>query len=203
MTEVLNAPIQAADVLALLGSLGLAVALSAAAGLRAWLPLLVTGILGRLGLVQVGDAFSFVTSTPALITFGVATALEIGGDKVPALDHALDVLGTFIRPASAALLAASVMFEIRDPLWAAGIGIVLGAPIAAVPHAAKSTLRLASTGTTLGLANPFLSLLEDFLSSILIVLGVVLPIAAVLLVGLVAFLVLRRVGRPPLSATRP
>ncbi len=184
------------DVLTWVASLALAVSLAAAAGLRAWLPLLVTGVLGRAGVINLGDAFAFLTSLPALAALGLATLLEIGADKVPTLDHALDAISTVVRPAAGALLAASVMFEIKDPLWAMGLGLVVGAPAAALPHAAKSVLRLASTGTTAGLANPLISVLEDATAVLLIAVGVVVPIVAALGVAVVAFLVFRRVARP-------
>ena len=86
----------------------LAIALAASAGLRAWLPLLLAGGLARAGVLDLGDSFSFLASNKALVLFGVATIVELVGDKVPAVDHALDVIGTPLRPAAGALLAASV-----------------------------------------------------------------------------------------------
>ena len=45
----------------------------------------------------------------------VATAIELVGDKIPAVDHALDVIGTPLRPAAGALLAASVLGTVDRP----------------------------------------------------------------------------------------
>jgi uncharacterized membrane protein len=87
----------------------LAIALAACAGLRAWLPLLLAGTLSRLGLLTLGSSFAFLGSNKALLLFGVATAIELVGDKFPAVDHALDLIGTPLRPAAGALLAASVL----------------------------------------------------------------------------------------------
>jgi hypothetical protein len=176
-------------------TIALAVALAASAGLRAWLPLLATGVLARLDVLQLGESFAFLESTPALVVFGVATVLEIAADKIPVLDHGLDVVSTVLRPAAGALLTAGVMWQVNDPMWAAGIGIILGAPIAAAPHLAKSTARVASTTATGGIANPFVSLLEDLASAFMIVLAVLLPILAVLLLAVVAFFVVRFVMR--------
>jgi uncharacterized membrane protein len=90
-----------------LPALALAIALAASAGLRAWLPLLLAGGLARLGLLHLGPSFHFLASDKALLIFGVATLVEVVGDKVPAVDHALDAIGTPLRPAAGALLAAS------------------------------------------------------------------------------------------------
>ena len=159
------------------------------------MPLLATGVLARFDILQLGESFAFLESTPALVLFGVATLLEIAGDKIPVVDHGLDVVSTFLRPAAGALLTAGVMWQVNDPMWAAGIGIVLGAPIAAAPHFAKSAARVASTPTTGGLANPFVSLLEDLASALMIVLAVLLPILAVGLLIVTAFFAVRFVQR--------
>ena len=182
-------------ILAWLPTVALAVALAASAGLRAWLPLLATGALARLDVLLLGESFAFLESTPALVLFGVATIVEVAGDKIPIVDHVLDVVSTFLRPAAGALLTASVMWQVNDPLMAAGIGIVLGAPVAAAPHFAKSAARVASTATTGGLANPVLSLLEDLASALLIILAVLLPILALGVVVVVGVLVARWVRR--------
>lgn len=184
-----------ATALTYLPTIALAVALAASAGLRAWLPLLATGVLARFDVLQLGESFAFLESTPALVLFGVATLLEIAGDKIPVVDHGLDAVSTFLRPAAGALLTASVMWQVNDPMWAAALGIVVGAPVAAAPHFAKTTARVASTTTTGGLANPIVSLLEDLASALMIILAVLLPILAVVLLAVVAFYVVRFVMR--------
>lgn len=179
----------------LLPALALAVALAASAGLRAWLPLLLAGSLARLGVLDLGPSFAFLASNQALILFGVATVIELVGDKVPAVDHALDAIGTPLRPAAGALLAASVLGTVSDPLTALVVGTAVGAPSALVPHAAKTALRAASTTLTGGLANPFLSLLEDAISLATFALAVLVPAVVVALLALTLFFVWRLVRR--------
>lgn len=176
-------------------SLALGIGLAACAGLRAWLPLLLAGALARFDVLTLGDAFSFIASDRALVLFAVASVIEIVGDKVPAVDHALDMLSTVLRPAAGTLLAASVMWEVKDPLTALAIGLAVGAPSAMVPHAAKSVVRAASTTLTGGLANPVISLIEDLVALAVFVFTVVVPILAAATIALVAFLVLRRMTR--------
>ncbi len=175
-----------------LPSVALGIALAACAGIRAWLPLLLAGGAARLGILQLGGAFEFIASDRALALFTVATLVEIAADKVPALDHALDSISTIIRPAAGALLAASVMWKISDPLTALALGVAVGAPSALVPHAAKSVLRAGSTAFTGGLANPFLSLIEDLLVFGLFLVAVVVPVAVALMVIAFGVLVVRR-----------
>ncbi|HUG53416.1 MAG TPA: DUF4126 domain-containing protein [Vicinamibacteria bacterium] len=176
-------------------SLALAIGLAACAGLRAWLPLLLAGGLARAEVLTLGPSFGFLASDRALVLFAIASVIEIVGDKIPAVDHALDMLSTVLRPAAGALLAASVMWEIRDPLVALAVGLAIGAPSAMVPHAAKSVLRAASTTLTGGLANPVISLAEDVIAVAVFVFTVLVPLLAAATILVVAVLVLRRLAR--------
>jgi uncharacterized protein DUF4126 len=184
-------------------SLALGIGLAACAGLRAWLPLLLVGLLARADLVHLGASFQFVAGNKALILFGVATVVEILGDKFPAVDHALDALGTVLRPAAGSLLAASVLWSIDDPLTALAMGVAVGAPTSLVPHAAKASLRAASTAFTAGFANPVISVVEDLLALFVFVLSVVVPILAALLVLAVGIWIVVRLRRRQRRPTAP
>jgi hypothetical protein len=177
-------------------SVALAISLAACTGLRAWLPLLLGGILARLHVIELGPSFGFLASNSALTVFALASAIEIAADKIPALDHALDTLSTVIRPAAGSLLAASVLWKIADPLVALALGTALGAPASFIPHAAKSALRAASSTVTLGVANPVLSLAEDALTLLLVALAILVPLlVAAAFVAAAVFLLRRRLGR--------
>lgn len=192
-------PPDSLSLFSLLPSIALGVALAASAGLRAWLPLLVTGALARIGMVPLGESFMFLASTPAIALFATATAIELVADKIPALDHALDAASSVVRPAAGVVLAASVLWQM-DPLWASVLGIVIGGPAAAVPHVVKSVVRLSSTATTGGLANPVLSTAEDVVAAAVIALGVLVPLFAALVIvlgGIAAVRVLRRLRMRP------
>jgi len=172
-----------ATLVEVLQGVALAIALAACAGIRAWLPLLLAGGLHRAGLLQLGAGFDFLGSNRALMLFGVASVIEIVGDKIPAVDHGLDAISTVLRPLAGALLAASVLGRFADPLTALALGVAVGAPTAIVPHATKSGLRALSSVFTAGLANPVISLLEDLLALVMFLLAVLIPI--VMLLGLV------------------
>jgi hypothetical protein len=179
----------------------LAIALSATAGIRAWLPLLLAGLLVRVGWLELGPSFAFLASTKALAVFALATVIEVLGDKIPAVDHALDALGTPIKVAAGALLAAAAFGTVTDPLTSVTLGLAVGAPTALVPHAAKSLFRATSTALTGGLANPVISLLEDVIAIALFALAVLIPIAVAGLVLLaVALLAKRRSAEPPVES---
>lgn len=183
-----------------LPQVALAIALAACTGLRAWLPLLLTGGLARAGFLDLGPSFQFLSSNKALVVFALATAFEVLADKVPAVDHALDAISTVLRPAAGALLAASVLGTLKDPLTALALGTAVGAPASLVPHAAKSLLRTASTGLTGGLANPALSLAEDGFTVALFALAVLVPLVVVAGMAVAAYWIVRRLARPSRAA---
>ena len=173
-------------VLAVLLGLGL----SASTGLNTFLPLLLLAAAARFHIagISLGEKFEWLSSDVAIIVLIIASIVEIVADKVPAIDHFLDSVGTFLRPAAGALAAASVFTGV-DPVVAAVAGLIIGAPTSFGLHTLKTGTRLASSATTFGCANPVISLIEDVISFLLSVIAIftplIVPIAlAILLVGL-------------------
>lgn len=166
----------------------LGVGLAAATGFRTFLPLLGLGLAAKFQLfgMQLADAMSWLDSTPALIALGIATAVELAADKVPAVDHALSAVGTFIRPIAGAV-AAGAAFSHFDPMVAAIAGLIIGAPTALAFHAAQAGTRVVSTGTTLGLANPFISVGEDLAAIFTTLLAMLAPVLIPLVLAVMLF----------------
>lgn len=170
------------------------VAIAAACGLRAFLPLLALSLGVHFHLVRVDDAASWIGWPPAIIALLWATILELAADKVPALDHLLDMIGTFLRPAAAAI-AGWITFTGVHPALGIAAALVLGTGAMAV-HIAKAKVRLGSSVLTLGSANPLLSFIEDAIAIGLAALAVLAPIAALAGVALMIW-AFRRVYRGP------
>lgn len=170
----------AAQVSILVAQIASGIGLAACAGLRAFLPLFIVGLAGRLEWIPLTGKFEFLASTPALIIFGVAVLVEILADKIPAVDHFLDSIQTFVKPIAGAVLAASVLAELT-PLQASVLGLITGGTVAGTIHFTKANLRLVSSATTVGLANPVLSVIEDVGAFLGSVLALVVPILVVLL----------------------
>jgi len=170
------------------------IAIAAACGLRAFLPLLALSIGVRFDLVRVDHAAEWIASTPVVVTLVWATVLEIVADKIPAIDHLLDLIATGLRPAAAGL-AAWCTFEALHPAIGIAAALVLGGGAMGL-HVAKAKVRLGSSMLTLGNANPVLSFVEDAISAGLSALALLAPIAAVVAAGMVVW-VLRRVFRSP------
>lgn len=141
----------------------MAVSLAACAGLRAWLPVLGACILVRAGYITLNPAFSFIARDDVLIMLGVATILEVLGDKFIAVDHFLDAVGTVARPAAGTLLASSMLAGMR-PVTALILGLIVGGGTALTVHASKAVFRAKCTALLPvhgGVGNAAVSGVED------------------------------------------
>lgn len=185
------------EVATAIGSVFAAVGLSGAAGLNAYLPLLLGAVLARLDVVTLGEPFGALSSNAGIAVIAVLFLADFVGDKVPGVDHALHLVGTVVAPVSGALLfVGQTGVETGIP---AAVAAVLGAATAETLHGGRAALRPASTTATAGIGNPFLSLGEDAASLVLTILAFALPVLALLLVLLLLAAVLsaaRRLGRP-------
>lgn len=157
-----------------------ALALSTAAGLNAYLPLLILGGLARWTDVITLDAPYDTLSDPGvMLAIAVIAVIDFVGDKVPAIDSVLHAIGVVVAPIAGALLALAVTGNDGvDPAFA----VVLGVAAAGATHGARSIVRPASTTLTGGAGNPVLSLGEDATSTLLSFSAVIVPVVAFLMV---------------------
>jgi hypothetical protein len=180
-------------VTAIITGLGLA----GAAGLNAYIPLFVVGLLGRLEVISLPEPYDVLTATPVLVVLGVLLVVEFTADKVPVVDSINDVIQTVVRPAAGAFAFAASLGVVSDlPPW---VGAVVGLVTAGSVHATKATARPAINVATGGAGGPVVSLVEDAVSLIASLLAVLAPILLIVFVVALAVALRRlwsRVRRP-------
>lgn len=168
--------------------------LSSAAGLNAYLPLLIVGLLARYtDLITLSSPWDALTSPWALGILAVLLIIEMTADKIPAVDTLNDGIQTFIRPAAGAILFASSNNVISDmsPVLALALGLFAAGGI----HAVKATARPVVTATTAGLGNPVISVIEDVTAAAMALVAIILPAIAAILVLIIGFFTLRWLWR--------
>ena len=138
-----------ATLLSVLAGIGL----SAAAGFRVFVPLLVLSLAERGGYLRVSDGFAWVGSDAALIAFAVATGLEVLGYFIPWVDHALDVVATPLALVAGVLLTAAVVTDL-DPFVRWTLAVLAGGGAAASFQGLTAGARGISTLSTGGIGNP-------------------------------------------------
>ncbi len=178
-------------------SVCLGLGLAAACGFRVFVPALVLSLAARGGYVALDGGFEWIASTPALITLGVATVVEIGAYYVPWLDNLLDSLSSPAAVVAGIVVTASVVTGI-DPYLKWTLAVIAGGGVAGAVQALTVGARGASSLTTAGIGNPLVTTAEIGGSAALSAVAVASPwLAALAVLVLVVFAVRRLRRRRP------
>ena len=161
--------------------------LSASAGLNAYIPLLVVGVIAHYApnTLKLATPFDLLANPWILVLLGVLVIIEMVADKVPAVNHINDLIQTIVRPVAGAIAFAASANVITDvnPVLALACGLLVAGSVHTVKAAA---VRPAVTATTAGAGNIPVSIAEDIIATVASILAVVLPIIA----GVLAILML-------------
>jgi peptidoglycan/LPS O-acetylase OafA/YrhL len=163
--------------------------LSAAAGLNAFIPFLIVGLLDRFtSLIDLTADMEWISSWWAIGIGAVLLIADVVLDKVPGVDHISDVVQTGIRPVMGGVMfaAASGAEQIEQSQWWRDnpwVGVVIGVVLAGTVHAGKALTRPVVNASTLGVGAPVVSAAEDAGSAAMSVIAVLVPVLVV--VGLV------------------
>ncbi|MEV6812843.1 DUF4126 domain-containing protein [Micromonospora sp. NPDC051296] len=174
--------------------------LAASAGLNAYIPLLVTGLLARYtSVIDLPAGWQWLGNGWMLTILAALLAVELVADKVPVVDHVNDVVQTAVRPTAGGLAfgagSASGTVTVSDPdsLFAntgQWVPVLVGALIALGVHLLKSAARPVINATTAGFGAPVASTAEDATSVLMSLVAIILPVLVlVFLVGFVFFLI--------------
>ncbi|MDO9360998.1 MAG: DUF4126 domain-containing protein [Polaromonas sp.] len=139
--------------------IALAGALGWASGVRLYLAVLLTGLAGFMGWIELPQGLHLLAHPAVLGASGFMVFVEFFADKIPALDSLWDVVHTVIRIPAGAALAASVFGA--DSGLVAVVAALLGGTLAATSHAGKLTTRAAVNTSPEPFSNIGVSLFED------------------------------------------
>lgn len=139
--------------------LALAAAIGWASGIRLYLVVLLTGLVGYMGWVPLPSGLHLLAHPVVLAVSGFMVFVEFFADKIPGLDSLWDMVHTVIRIPAGAALAAGVFGG--DHALMALVAALLGGGFAATAHAAKATTRAAINTSPEPFSNVGASLVED------------------------------------------
>ena len=166
--------------------------LAASAGLNAYIPLLVMGVLARFtDAINLPSGWQWLSNGWVLAILAMLLAIEVVADKVPVVDHVNDVVQTVVRPTSGGIVfgagSSSQTATVTDPGSFFGshqwVPIAAGVLIALCVHGLKAASRPVINATTAGVGAPVASTAEDIGSIVMSLLAILLPI--LVLLGLV------------------
>jgi hypothetical protein len=139
--------------------LALAAALGWASGIRLYAVVLLTGLAGYFGFIDLPHGLQVLQHPGVLFAAGFMCFVEFFADKIPFVDTMWDTLHTLIRiPAGAALAAGALGADGTTMAW---VGAILGGGLAATSHVTKLTTRAAVNTSPEPFSNIGVSLLED------------------------------------------
>ena len=174
------------DIVQILLSLSLGLGLAAACGFRVFIPPLMMGVGSRLDLYKLEGSFVWVDDNWAIAIFAVATLLEIGGYFIPWIDNLLDTVATPAAIIGGVFVTSASLEGELDPSAQWTLSVIAGGSVSGVIQLGTVATRAISTGTTGGLANPIISLLEAVASILCILISLflvaIIPIVIIFLI---------------------
>jgi len=132
-----------------------------ASGINLYATLLVLGLLGAGGHIQLPPDLQLLQDPLVIGAAGFMYMVEFFADKTPGVDTGWDALHTFIRIPAGAALAAGAVGEVGPAVSVAAA--LVGGSLAAGSHATKAGSRVLINTSPEPFSNWLVSLLEDVL----------------------------------------
>src|SRR3981189_2991005 len=177
--------------------------LATSAGLNAYIPLLMIGLLGRFtNLITLPAGWQWLQNGWVIGILVALLAIEFVADKIPLVDHVNDVVQTVVRPTAGGLAfgaaSSSQTVTVSNPAeffstnqW---MPIVAGMVISFVVHGMKAAARPVVNASPGGRGGPGASAVEDIfgggMSFVAILFPVLIVVFLFVLVGM--FVAMRR-----------
>jgi hypothetical protein len=132
-----------------------------ASGINLYATVLMLGLLGQTGHVDLPPGLELLTDPMVLIAAGGMYAVEFVTDKIPGVDTGWDALQTFVRIPAGALMAAGAAQGLDIGPAAEFAALLLGGGLATASHAAKAGSRVAINTSPEPFSNFGASVAED------------------------------------------
>jgi len=169
-------------------------ALSTAAGLRIFIPLVITSLGARAGYLALTPGMSWIASDVALVAFVTAALVEVGAYYVPWLDTIADAIATPVA-VMAGIIEMAAVTPALAPLLRWTIAVVAGGGVAGFAQLGTTLLRLKSSAFTAGTGNPILATSELIGSLAMAVLALLAPLVAAVFVATLLVVFAQRLMR--------
>ena len=130
-----------------------------ASGLNVYAVILILGVLGNTGYMELPPDLEIVMHPIVMIAAGFMYCVEFFADKTPGVDTAWDAMHTFVRVPAGAMLAAGAVGEMEPALQMGAF--LVGGGLAATSHTTKAATRVMLNTSPEPVTNWTASILED------------------------------------------
>ena len=161
----------------------LAVSLGASwvSGINLYATVATLGLLSRFANLKLPGELDVVTNWWVIGVALFMFVVEFVADKVPVVDSVWDVIHTFIRIPAGAILAATAFGEFDRSVQA--VALLVGGSLALSSHGTKAATRALINTSPEPVSNVVVSLAEDVLVIVAVVLALFLPVLVFFLIG--------------------
>ncbi len=178
----------------------LGIGLSAAVGFRVFVPMLVVSLASMAGVIQLAPGFQWMGTPVAALVFAVATLVELLGFLVPWVSNALDSIATPAAAIAGVIMMAAVLTDMH-PVARWAVAIIAGGGVALTVQGATVVTRAVAAGSTGGVANPIVAILEAIGALMVTITTIIIPAIMGILI-LIGVLLLLRIVVPKFRAVR-
>lgn len=162
--------------------IGIALGSAWTSGINLYATVFVLGLLQHFTSVKLPGGLHVLDNW---IIIGVAGALylvEFVADKVPYVDSVWDVIHTFIRVPAGAIMALAATTDLDPTIQI--VALLIGGGLALSSHGTKATLRAAANLSPEPISNWTLSIVEDIIAVVGVIIAVVSPIIIIIIIAI-------------------
>jgi uncharacterized membrane protein len=164
----------------LITTIAIAMGGSWVSGIRLYAAVATLGLLGRFANLHLPGELDVLTNWWIIGIASVLFVVEFFADKIPYLDSTWDVIQTFIRIPAGAVLAAAAFGDFDRSVQV--MALLLGGGLAFSAHGTKASARAAINLSPEPATNIVVSLVEDVVAFVSILLAYLLPVVLIILV---------------------
>lgn len=157
-----------------ISTLAIGMGASWVAGINLYASVATLGLLGRFANLKLPGELEVLTSWWVIGVALLLFVVEFFADKIPVVDSTWDVIHTFIRIPAGAVLAATAFGDFDKSVQV--IAFLLGGGLALSSHGTKAATRAVINTSPEPVSNIVVSVAEDILAVVSILLAVFLPV---------------------------
>lgn len=164
-----------------ISTLAIGLGASWVSGIRLYAAVATLGLLGRFANLKLPGELDVVTNWWVIGVALFMFVVEFIADKIPVVDSIWDVIHTFIRIPAGAVIAATAFGDFDRSVQV--IALLVGGGLALSSHGTKAATRALINTSPEPVSNVVVSLAEDALVIVVVVLALFLPIVVFFLIG--------------------
>ena len=164
-----------------ISTLAIGLGASWVSGIRLYAAVATLGLLGRFANLELPGELDVVTNWWVIGVALFMFVVEFVADKIPVVDSVWDVIHTFIRIPAGAIIAATAFGDFDRSVQV--IALLVGGGLALSSHGTKAATRALINTSPEPVSNVVVSLAEDALVIVAVVLALFLPVLVFFVIG--------------------